>query len=722
MKLQYTKAKPIRGCDQNLFPEDNHAFEIVNFRADENGGWLNDVGWEPLIPFDSTYSIASADFNKTFSPTRFLAIWRRHEGAEPYYLYERGGELRYDWGNKGLTTRDVVLKTDRIDPKPDNPGTQIAPFKNFALILNGVNAPIKFWGRELVEGFSWNAAPPTPTILTPQPNAVVVGTGEWIEGQHSAIWFDKTNYFGVGGGDNGDKNTYGYRVAWVTTTGSMSPLSEPFFVSWNITSAGAEGKQGVILTDVPIGPAGTSARLIFRTKNKGDGLSSQLDDYYLIAQINENVTTTWIDILPDSELSSVAVDLQDSSPISYGHKYAVAWDSCMWLAGGEAHPTRIIYSKANLPEQFPAFNYFDVGVRDGGHITALFPYYNALLVFRERSIDVVTKTPSGYQIAALDPFIGTVATNTIRFVPGLGVCFLTRDGVYAITGGLYGGSQYQAKNVSTGLSEEWKRLTLGALARATATYSDREKEYWVHYPTDGKTENERGSVYHTNTQGWSLRNSEDKTLGEMKFTHLATDGNGWIIIGTYQNRTSLNKTGTFGYPGIGLQVWSHAPHWGHVITYVSTTDGVFLYNVFNAARGDSKFISVWEDMGNIDIKKAVSEVLIDGLSQGNNKVDFKWFLDGDYVGTSETSSATQQNEYYNTSDSQTVMAASTEEPVAVWGTSIWEAPKRIVIRFDTGATQSSTFKFEISTSNYLHVLMYRLGYSTTDLKTINQKG
>jgi hypothetical protein len=722
MNSTYTKSKPILGMDQSLFPEDNRAFEISNFRQDENGGWHSSVGWEPLIPTNASETIPISEFRKTYSPVRFLACWKRHEGSEPYYLYERGNELRYDWGNKGLgSSRAVILKNDRIDPKADNPGTQIAPFKNFALLLNGVNAPIKFWGREVIEPFGWNRLPATPTIFQPQANAIDTVTTHYLEAQSSNVYFPKTTYYGVGDGAKDARNSCGYRVAFLSKTGSMSPLSEPFFVSWTIDATTDEGKMGIILTDVAIGPDGTVARLIFRTKNKKDGLTSQLDDYYLVSQINENVSKTFIDFLPDSELNTTPVDLQSSAPIDNGYKYATAFDNCMFLAGGEAHPTKIIYSSQSLPEQFPTFNYFDVGVREGGHITALFPYYNSLLVFRERSIDIINKTASGYQISTMDPFVGTTATNTIKYVPDVGVCFLAKDGIYSINGGIVGGSVHKAKNISAQLSDEWGRLSTGALARASATFSEREQEYWCHYPADGQTENIRGAVYHCQTKGWSLRNCEDFETGEMKFTQLATDGSGWIILGTYPTWSIITATAS-SWPGIGLQVWSHNPYWGKKWTYVSTGQSDITLSTSNQARGNSRFVSVWENMGDNGIKKSVEHVIVEGLSQGNNPVGLSWFVDGGFAGTAAGSVAPIQADYYDTTSSQSTLATSPANPTAVWGTSLWEKSKMIAIRWDTGSEQTTSFRFEIATSDYIHILMYKLGYTTTGQRTINQRG
>lgn len=57
--------------------------------------------------------------------------------------------------------------------------------------------------------------------------------------------------------------------------------------------------KNVPLTSVPTGPSGTLARRVYRTKNGGA-------TYYLVAEIADNVTTTFTDNVPDTALTTAA--------------------------------------------------------------------------------------------------------------------------------------------------------------------------------------------------------------------------------------------------------------------------------------------------------------------------------------------------------------------------------------------------------------------------------
>jgi hypothetical protein len=138
--------------------------------------------------------------------------------------------------------------------------------------------------------------------------------------------------------------------------------------------------------------------------------------------------------------------------------------------------------KQGLPEQFGAFDYFDIGNTAGGAITGIAPYYNNLIIFRQRAIDIVRIGNGGqYQVSQLNPEIGTTAVNTAKLVPGVGLMFLGYDGIYAISGGLDGGSAVSVQRISAGLAKEIPLISRAALPRATAVYSAKEREWWCHY-------------------------------------------------------------------------------------------------------------------------------------------------------------------------------------------------------------------------------------------------
>lgn len=728
------------GVDQRYYPSNNTGAVVRNFRYSPDGGWRNDRGWEPLVKYPvnnvglPTFGLSATELADVKAPCRFLSVWQRHGGSEEYYVQERNGNLFYEFGNLGTaTTRKHTLATGRHLPRTDEPGTQLVPYGRFALLMNGHDPLLKWWGRDVVYPFGFILTPPTPYIVGVQvdynqKNGEANGDPVNNDLNAMAVQFAAGEYLGLGDPTAGSINFYSYKVTYITDTGSESPLSGAGNVSWtlltdltstdpDVVKANAR-KYGVMVQGLEPGPDGTVARRIYRTKNKKDGLSGAGDIYYLVTQINDNTTRQYLDCIPDNELVTAAPAMSDSVPISSTYKYGAAWNGSMWLAGGDTNPTQIIYSAQGLPEQFPAFNTFDVGVRDGGHITALFPYYDVLLVFRERSIDAVFTNGNGdgYTCTTINQTIGTTASGTIKLIPGVGVMFLNLDGFFMITGGMRGGATIAVEQVSMRFEKEMGRLSKNALPRATATYSDREKEYWCHFPVDGQTENTHGVVFNTVTNEWSFRSSDiEGTAYDWRFTQLATDGSGYIIIGTLPSPTSNNL-----YPGMGLQVWSARDAAGDDMPYV-TLQGLSTVNYSARPAPNATWQSVWLDFGDDSIKKRVLTVELETLTEGDNEVELQWASDYSSEWNSAGTVAPQIGDYLDAVGPANDATFTTGGNVATWNTSKWQDHKVTRLRWDVNTGLVSHFAFRVVSTNRFTVIKYMLNFIGGQLKTQNTK-
>ena len=87
----------------------------------------------------------------------------------------------------------------------------------------------------------------------------------------------------------------------------------------------------------------------------------------------------------------------------------------------------------------------------------------------------------------------------------MGVLFLGNDGVYAISGGLDGGSTLNISNISNGIGTLLEKRSVDVLGQACATYSPKMKEWQCYFPAFGTDNRIMGIVYHVEGGYWSQR-------------------------------------------------------------------------------------------------------------------------------------------------------------------------------------------------------------------------
>ena len=722
------------GVDERWRAETNAASEIVNLRIDDQGlGWVDDRGWEPVAPPAALDRYTGSDIQPIYS----AFVWTLNQGAEVYYLQENGGALSWVHCNAntvlGAGARSPLyneLDSGRAIPKSDDAGTQYIPHGRMLVILNGIDAPMKFYGGRRVELFGWHSPPNAPYVYSPDPDYFETTGAGALRNPQGTVAVRHLSPRGLGKADatvNVQKNHYKYKVSWISSTGSESPLSSATPALWEFDHTDEQGRYGVMLRDIPVGPAGTVARRIYRTMNLIDTDTVNQSAYYYLGQIGDNSSTDYWDLIPDSLLSTPAPSLTDSVTISPSLKYGASWNGRMWLAGGNAQSTRLIYSVAGAPEQFRAFDFFDVGVRQGGSITGLFAYFDTLLVFRERAIDIVLSNDegTGFTMTTLDPEVGTTAINTVSLVPGLGVVFLSYDGVYLIsgaTGGVVG--SLSAQKISQPVQREMNRVSVSSLARASAAYSHKEQEWWCHYPVDGNTRNTRGVVYHVLQGVWSMRHSTNTSdIGAHEWNAITTNPAGWFILAPQtQVVGSLVIGQTFVGYNLGLQVWSAHRNAGLKINCVVADNGIYTKSsVVTGPALEGIWASTWDDFGDDSTHKRVLSVYVDVVTFGHNTINLDYATDYGTDYTAAGAVAPAVVDIYGGSSEDVVYGTSSNpyDSVAIIASSKWTHGRVTRIRWDVRTGLITWFRWRLRSTSKFHVLMYRTEYVPGDRRILN---
>jgi hypothetical protein len=200
-------------------------------------------------------------------------------------------------------------------------------------------------------------------------------------------------------------------------------------VSNTVTTGSAGGNRKVSLSNIPVGPTGTTNRKIYRTEGGGSSLK-------LLTTISDNTTTTYTDDTADGSLGAAMPAVTDDMP--KGNLLQIHRER-FFLSGDPNSWNKIYYSEPYLPhyiQHVTNARYMEVGKDDGDEIMGI-PISLGVMVcikrnsFRKLHITTPTSGASPDSWYADDPVqnVGTPAKRSILSTP-FGIFFLSRDGWY----------------------------------------------------------------------------------------------------------------------------------------------------------------------------------------------------------------------------------------------------------------------------------------------------
>jgi len=729
------KYSGILGIDERIEPNPKSSYKLTNWTIDpKSKGWDNRIGYETIV--SNITSLSNWAGFQNGGPVNSVYYWNTHQGAKSFLLYEQAyanattkifpDDVNADmslhfW--KGNERDKTTIDTQRSKPAGDEVYTHYNPIGKVLAILSGNGKPIKFDGLKVYPlGFMERPSPPRPWNPNPD-NAAGVSDETVIPIQPHSFALDKS--YGLGSTTTGDENRFRWKLSFVMDDGSESPLSAPSIPAfWSTTGTTIPAtynnkKHGVYLENVSLGPEGTIARKLYRTQNLND---TDEEIYYFLDIIPNNIETNYIDVTKDTRLGALAPD-EDYSVLfpAPSTRFSATFKNCLFIDGGQSDPQRIYYSEPLKINQYKALSFFDVGSRDGGDVTGLFTYYNNLLVFRERAIDIIRgDAVNGFTISPLVQGIGTRALHSIALIPQTGVMFLSPDGVFLISGGLDGGSQMTVNKMSDPIVETIKRLNKANIARACGVYSEKWREYQVYFVADGGTPNPDnpakytlGLVFHLEKMSWSIREN-------FPVNCITVDSRGEFIFGHNIGQSFATPPLNAGLlPNeTGLFFISRDRNYGY--TYVATGGGPLQpvsYIISRKGPLPCLWISANQDFGIQQIKKHIKYVYLSCFTEGANKYQVFYNKDWSYDYTYSNEGYGQRPEYkeqyvFNAVENNLVYGPSATNIVPNW-----EVPLFTQLKFAVANQAASTFSVGIQTSEDFILIDYTLEFNTSGTET-----
>lgn len=243
-------------------------------------------------------------------------------------------------------------------------------------------------------------------------------------------------------GSNLDASSwYQYKVAFYdgTTYKFSNARSNPILTGSSI--------RDITLTDIPIGPSGTTSRVIYRTEGKASRAAVIADtSFYKVATISDNATRTYNDAVSDATL------LADAAPtwatVSGGLNVSPPYARFLLIhkerlfAGNDPSGTisgksTIYWSDSLNPDYFnTASDYELVRPDDGDQLTVMKNILGRIILGKENSWSYFytdADTSAGWSISAPYSFIGCVAPfSAVNSTAG--ILYLGRFGIYSFNG------------------------------------------------------------------------------------------------------------------------------------------------------------------------------------------------------------------------------------------------------------------------------------------------
>jgi hypothetical protein len=695
MKDTNVKIEMLKGIYEKYPQPVESVMELVNWQVDQyTGGWSNRIGYEK---YDSSASSFSP-----FVTNRIDSLFysQRHQGSQDSILFEQAGVL-YQLNDFVGTLQKKILSTGRTQPKSSEVGTQYAQFGRFVLYANGYDRPGKthlwpctsYTSNYLIEyplGFQHPPSAPVVWGIETDPSVAAAN------GDKSSIWFytqplpraDPKNK-GLGIAIDAKENKYKYKVSFVNTAGSEGPMSTPSnTVEWDTT---VNVLLYAVTLEIPIGNNDVVARRIYRTKNFSDDAGNDGLIYYFVSEIPNNKDDFFIDDIPDASLGSVSPLITDSITFpSMQCRYLGVYKDCLFIDGGIDNDLILYYSYPAQPDRYAALSFLTLAHRQGGGLTGFFSYFNILLVFREYSIDIVRGDYPNFSATNLTQYIGTPATNTIKGVVGLGVLFLSYDGVYSININVEYSDNPTVKNITSHLRDTFERINKDAISKACAVYSKKRREYIVHFPIDGSPVNNLALVYHTDKGSWSIR--ENIPAGQ-----LIVNAGGDVLFGMADTVPNTDTEH-------GIMVLSRKRTAGSSIVADVMTDKLPLVSTMRSA---------WLDLGDPATKKKIHSIYLFIATGGDQPVSLDYYMDFEYNKPNTTLSLRQQRPDF--------IDQNVYDKVKLDVNAFWEEPLVTTVRYDVHSQACSYFQWRIQTQKDVHIIGYAIDFTSAGMRVIKGK-
>ena len=349
-------------------------------------------------------------------------------------------------------------------------------YKDIAIGMNGTNAGVKWDGNSTTTANTDGARTAGDSVTQLGAPFAELNTGTNLD---ASSWYQyKIAYY--------DGSTYYYSTA----------RSNPILTG--------SGVYNITLTDIPVGPAGTTQRIIYRTVGDASRAAVLADNsFYRVATIANNTATTYNDSIADATIladsaptyATASAGINITPPVG---KYPLVHRDKLFISGNVTYPSDLYWSENFLPDYFNPEDYESVRPNDGDKITFLKQFLGILTIGKTNTIQKLYTEGAveSWSLSAPYSFVGCPAPYSAVSSP-IGIIYLGRDGIYSFTG-------QSSQLISDIVTPTVKDISPANLDKASGYFY--KNEYLLSYASQsvGGASNNRVLVYDVARDAYAL--------------------------------------------------------------------------------------------------------------------------------------------------------------------------------------------------------------------------
>jgi hypothetical protein len=201
--------------------------------------------------------------------------------------------------------------------------------------------------------------------------------------------------------------------------------------------------HSVMLTDIPLGPTGTTNRYLYRTiGNATQAGVEACPTVYMVANITNNTGQVYLDVITDTSAAgdsapswALVTGATSSNATPPFGAYCAIQSERLFVAGDPNAQSNLYFSDQYNPNHFLPTDLEYIRPDDGDKITALKNPYGVLAVFKTNTIQKYYTEGAKTTWYTSDPYsyVGCPAPYSAANTPA-GVIYLGRNGLYTFNG------------------------------------------------------------------------------------------------------------------------------------------------------------------------------------------------------------------------------------------------------------------------------------------------